>query len=128
MEKAVIYFKGVFNGLYKWGEGWDVETRAKWKEYWKNSKGIFWKYFNNKSVCDDIDYLVSNGGSIFLHPMSFNGGLFSGGVLCNGSYFNSQITELKKLCEECAKVCGGTFVLTISEERKCDFGTFEKVG
>ena len=116
MTRHIIYFKGTFNGLYKWGKGWDMETRAMWKEYWRNVKGVFWKYFNHKTAYEDIDYLVTNGGSIFLHPMGFNGGLFDCGVLCGGSYFGSEIEQLKRLCEECAKVCGGTFTMETSEE------------
>lgn len=128
MKTNIIYIKGTFHGLYKWGEGWSEETRAIWKNYWQNAYGIFWKYFCHKQYSsNEIDYLVCNGGSLFLHPMNFSGGLFGGGVKCNGKYFESQIDELKRLCEECAKVCGGTFTMEVSDEIPIEVELAQKV-
>ena len=122
MRKHTILVKGVFNGLYFWGEGWrDNSVAIKWREFWKNNKSYIWKYVR----LNDSDYLVSVTNSIFLHPMDFTALLTECGCLCNGSYFNDDIERLYKLCSECAEYCGGSFKMLVSEEQCSDYNLQE---
>lgn len=100
---TICKVKGIFKGLYKWGEGWDIATKKKWDEFWGdiNNRSIFWKYFKDNNECD---YLFGIQGSIFLHPMNFSAILYA-----EFGDINNQIEELRKLCSNCAEYCGGAF-------------------
>ena len=107
--------KGVFKGFYEWGPGWTVpEAAAKWREFWDNLSGVcHWRHFNDGRS----DYLVSVGGSVFLHPMDFSllHRQFGATKVCqDGADWKvryDDIEELREVCERCAKHCGGSFEL-----------------
>lgn len=121
-KERVCVVRGVFANIYQWGEGWSQETAKKWHDYLKNYKGIYWHYFRDERGVGGSDYLVSTGGSIFLHPMDFRTVLHSSGGKCvRGNnddledYFGGELDELKKLCTELAEACGGQFTSMVAE-------------
>lgn len=110
--QRICTVRGIFTGIYQWGEGWSQEKAKKWDEYLENYKGIFWRAFKNR----DIWYLVGTQGSIYLHPMDFRTVLHSTG--CKSlrgnddpleDYFGSGLDELKRICEGLTEACGGGF-------------------
>ena len=133
MKQFAIKVHGTFNGIYEWGKGFkDEETMKKWNWFWKvefsKKKGLsrlFWKYAEGDDYAD-CGFLSSLTGSIYMHPMEFKSVLVtSGSCPCvysdeNGKeYFNnfqSELRELKEICDECAEFCDGTFDLKISKE------------
>lgn len=110
----VITGKGVFTGFYEWGPGWTKDGAAEaWRGFWDgfNADGR-WTLSAWRHAADGrfgSHYLVSTTGSVFLHPMDFTVLLREGVVSCHG--IPSHIGELKEICEECAKACGGSFEL-----------------
>lgn len=103
--KTIFEVKGTFKGLYEWGKGWNIEKKQVWDRFWKGSRGIFWKFFQDEN---GSQYLVSTCGSLFLHPMGFDAVLFTS---C-GNGINLEIDELLRLCLQCSDMCNGTFELT----------------
>lgn len=121
-KERICVVRGVFANIYQWGEGWSQETAQKWHDYLENYKGIYWHYFRDSKKSYGTDYLVSTGGSIFLHPMDFHAVLHSSGAKsCRGhnddleDYFGGELDELKKLCTELAEACGGQFTSMVAE-------------
>lgn len=107
MANTIVNIKGTFHNLYAWGKGWlSYEQLNAWEEYWLSLNAIYWHFFQVQD-CFGTTYLVSTYGSIYLHPMDFRCILnLNGG---NGG----PINELKKICTECAKKCGGTFTMEV---------------
>lgn len=113
----IITARGVFKGLYEWGTGWSsTETEEKWRGFWSGldrSKSTYWRHFKD----GDSDYLVSTGGSVYLHPMDFTMLVRKLGTtkvrLENGGLEErfGAVDELRDLCAECAEACGGSFEL-----------------
>lgn len=121
-KERVCVVRGVFANIYQWGEGWSQETAKKWHAYLENYKGIFWHYSRDERGLGGSDYLISTGGSIYLHPMDFRAVLHSSGGKCpRGNnddledYFGGELDELKKLCTELAEACGGQFTSMVAE-------------
>jgi len=114
----IITLKGTFNGLYRWGDGWDSATEKKWNDYWRNQlKSYFWHFFEVHKGHGDAQYLVTTGGSIYLHPMNFSlvmqkfGGCYHYNEDGSKTEVHSEIEELQEICEECAAFCGGDFAI-----------------
>ena len=109
-------FKAWFSGLYQWGWGRTTQTRDAWRTYLEglaDSDKIFWTYHRAK----DTDYLVSNNGSIFMHPMDIvYVGHYSGASYRwedgNKVEVHMDIEELKEILTELASACGGTVVFS----------------
>lgn len=126
-KERICTVRGVFAGLYEWGEGWDTETAQRWHEFLENYKGIYWHYLAEDKAYGRTDYLVSTGGSIYLHPMDFRTVLHSSGGKCpRGNddpledYFGGELDELKKLCTELAEYCGGRFTSMVAETQEVE--------
>lgn len=112
-EKLVVV-KGTFNNIYFLGKGYrDLETANAWHNAWNEIKSVFWHH----ARLDDTEYLVSVQGSIYLHPMDFRAILHGCGCHTDDTY---DCADLKRVCEEVAKKCGGTFDLEVSEEIAID--------
>lgn len=121
-KERICTVRGIFTGIYQWGEGWSQETAKKWYDYLENYRGIYWDYFRDSKELYGSDYLVSTGGAIFLHPMDFHAVLrSSGGRSRRGhddeleDYFGGELDELKELCEGLAQACGGQFISMVAE-------------
>lgn len=118
-QTRICEVRGVFEGLYLWGEGWSREKALKWDEFLTNYKGIFWRAVAPKS---DMGcwMLVSTQGSIYLHPMDFRTVLHSSGGCGSGNtlleqYFGGELDELKELCTKLAEHCGGKLTSMVAE-------------
>ena len=128
-RKYAVSIKGEFSGIYEWGNGFKDRNMADtWNWFWRvefrKKRYLFWKY----SEGDDFGgcgHLSSISGSIYMHPMDFSATLIStGGCVCISSvegkdyynHFQSELRELKKICDECAEFCGGHFTLRVSPE------------
>ena len=110
----IVTAKGTFGGLYEWGRGWrDFAAAQAWRDYWSGAHGTFWHVSRN----GDALYLVTTGGSIYLHPMDFVmllrriGAEYKVDAGRRVEVF-SAVEELTELCEKCAAACGGTFSLS----------------
>lgn len=126
-QERICTVRGVFTGIYQWGEGWSAEVAKKWHDYLENYKGIHWSYFRDKDGWTGSDYLVGTNGGIFLHPMDFKAVLRScGGRSPKGNdddledYFGGTLEELKRLCEGLAEACGGQFTSMVAETQVID--------
>jgi len=130
MRHFAIKVRGIFNGIYEWGEGFKSrDIASRWNWYWKvefPKKGhLFWKYAQGGDF-GECGYLTGTDGSIYMHPMDFNAVLVSSsGCVCTSrgsdgkdyyNHFQSVLRTLKEICDECAEFCGGTFDLLISKE------------
>ena len=130
MKQFAIKVNGVFNGIYEWGKGYKSATIADkfehfWAEVFPRLGASYWKYAE-KTRFGECGFLSCSGGSIYMHPMEFNSVLVaSAGLVISQmgkdgemyyNHFESVVRELNKICEECAKYCGGTFELYISKE------------
>lgn len=111
-KERICTVRGIFTGIYQWGEGWSQETARKWDEFFEHYKGIHWKAFNDKGTW----YLVGVQGSIYMHPMDFRTVLHSvGGKSPRGhddpleDYFGMELDELKRICKDLTEACGGGF-------------------
>lgn len=127
-QTRICEIRGVFSGLYAWGEGWSKEKARKWDEYLENYKGVFWTPVRPKCQMGCWN-LVSTQGSIYLHPMDFRTVLRSCGGKCDGDteleqYFGGELKELKKLCSELAEACGGKFTTMIAQTQVVDNDNF----
>lgn len=118
--------RGVFAGIYAWGDGWSIEIADKWDKYLRNYHGIFWRPIPPKHRMDCWQ-LVSIGGSIYLHPMDFHAVLYScGGRVLKGNndmledYFGNSLEELEELCTGLAEACGGKFTSLVAEAHKIE--------
>lgn len=134
MKETAIKIKGVFNGLYEWGQGWvSTSKRMAWDDFLENRlktevQPIFWKYVPGDKVTGACGSLIGTGDAIYLHPMGFNAILISHGCTTTSykdgvyyqSAFSSEIMELREICEAVAEACGGTFTLYTSKEFECE--------
>ncbi len=118
--------RGVFAGIYAWGDGWSKEVANKWNDFLMNYQGNYWRVVRPESRWDCWQ-LVSTQGSIYLHPMDFNAVLkSSGGCSPKGNddlledYFGEHLEELKKLCTELAEYCGGKFTSMVAQAHKIE--------
>lgn len=115
-KEKIVVIRGIFNNIYFWGKGYrDADTAKAWHNAWENIKSICWKHF--REPFHNTEYLVSVQGSIYLHPMNFSAVLHGCGCHTSDTY---DCAELKKICEEVAEKCGGTFDLEVSEEIAID--------
>lgn len=117
INNKICLIKGVFDGIYSWGQGYrDIETAKDWEAYWESTDSPVWKYKKPEMPLESGD-LVNVRGSIYMHPMGFTCVLHSCGVEpIKGDddirhYFGFTLDKLKELCEGAAKACGGTFQL-----------------
>jgi len=132
MNKSTICsVRGVFAGIYAWGDGWDETTARKWNEFLENYKGIYW---SPRKVAGTW-YLVGVQGSIFLHPMDFSTILKScGGCSPRGhndmleDCFGGELDELKELCSQLAEHCGGKFVSMVAEAQTIENNNLKQWG
>ena len=130
MKQFAIKVRGIFNGIYEWGNGFkDRETESAWNWFWRvefpKKRALFWKYADGDDF-GGCGHLSSMTGSIYMHPMDFNAVLVasSGCVKISPSkdgkdyynHFESELRNLKEICDACAEFCGGTFELLISKE------------
>ncbi len=135
MKKKAIDYYGTFEGIYTWGGGYiNPEKKAAWDRFWlwefPKKHCTFWKRYVAPSpeefgVCGS---LVGTSKAIYMHPMGFYGVFVEGGVTCRRSLpeedykydytytFLNELNELREICEECAKYCGGTFTLDTTKE------------
>lgn len=110
----VYAIKARFSGMYEWGVGWlSGEQKKAWDEYFENlaqtKRPIFWGYYKRNSA----QYLVSTGGSVYLHPMSVDAYLhgnvttkeMKGGVWVE---VFGDVDELKEILTGAAEACGGS--------------------
>lgn len=127
-KERICCVRGIFQGIYAWGEGWNSETKTKWDDYLRNYKGIFWRAIEPKHRMESWE-LVTAGGSVYLHPMDFRTVLHSCGVKTSGKteleqYFGGQLKELKELCQGLAEACGGKFTTFIAETQVVENNNF----
>lgn len=114
LKEKLVVVRGTFNNIYFWGKGYrDLETANAWHNAWNEIKSVFWHH----ARLDDTEYLVGVQGSIYLHPMDFRTILHSCGCHTSDTY---DCADLKRICEEVAEKCGGTFDLEVSEEIAID--------
>lgn len=113
MKEEIVLVHGTFNDIYGWGKGFYTQEKARqWKEALEEVDDIFWKVFTDRKGYGDVNYLVSTGGSIFLHPMDFRAILHSSGCHSADTF---DCNSLKTVCEKIAEHCGGTFSLKVSK-------------
>ncbi len=112
MKLHCVLVRGVFHDIYSLGQGFYTKEKAEtWDKALDEIDDIFWKRFKDTPYSWGTDYLVSTGGSIFLHPTDFNAILHS----CGNSTDSFNCKALKEVCEEIAKKCGGSFDLYVSK-------------
>lgn len=112
-----IAIKVRFYGLYEWGKGWvSGDIAQRWRDYFgslNTAKDVcFWRYFECEESCGKVGYLVSTGGSIYLHPMQCD---YIGSKIGSSYRFDAgkqveifpDIDELKEILIGAAKACGG---------------------
>lgn len=123
-KTSICNVRGVFTGIYQWGEGWTQEVSDRWDEYLKNYKGIYWQPVQIK----DTWYLVCVGGAIYLHPMDFNAVLKGCGGRCPRGHddaledeFGGKLDELKRLCVGLADACGGNFSSMVAQQQEVEW-------
>lgn len=141
MKQFAIKVNGVFKGIYEWGKGYKSQLAAnKFEEFWTEVfprlGAIHWKYAENTRF-GECGLLACIGGSIYMHPMEFNSVLVaSAGVVMSEmgkdgemyyNHFGSEVRELNRVCEACAKYCGSTFELYISKEFVIETPTLDEL-
>ena len=109
----LIIAKGVFRDIYYWGEGFSsIKAGTRWDAFWarqRDSDACFWRTY----IHDGTPYVVSAGGSVYMHPIGFDlvlrklGSSYRGG---KETYLG--VDELVSMCTECALECGGLFHMT----------------
>lgn len=131
-KKAINYY-GTFKGIYEWGKGFiSTFVKYKWDEYWEKVFPTKWHCYWNTFVKGDgfgeCGKLVGTSEAIYMHPLSFYGVFVEGGLSKGCSLpeeehkyyysyvFYDTLEELRKICEEAASYCGGSFVLETSKE------------
>jgi len=115
----IIEIRGIFHGLYEWGNGWTTFTANKWREYLsQKGTGIFWHYFRDENGFSGSDHLISTSANVFLHPMDFHAYIPIQGQ--SGQYVNGVfvehfpiIGELVKTTAALARHCGGEMSLDL---------------
>ena len=113
-KEKIVVVKGTFHNIYEWGKCYrDADTAKAWHNAWNEVKSFVWHH----TRLDNTEYLVSVQGSIYLHPMDFSAVLHGCGCHTSDTY---DCAELKRICEEVAEKCGGTFDLEVSEEIEVD--------
>ena len=132
MKQHAIKVNGVFNGIYKWGKGYESAVIAgKFKDFWKyefpNLNPLFWKYAEPKEIGEcGILCRSTGGGAIYMHPMDFTTILIASSGCSISSmgtdgkmyynHFDNEVSELYEACVACAEYCGGSFNLNVSKE------------
>ena len=109
----LIIAKGVFKDIYYWGTGFvSTEASAKWRAFWARQRdncGCFWQTY----IHDGTPYVVSTGGSVYMHPMDFDLVLRKlGSSYQGGKEIFPKVDELVRMCTECAAECGGSFEMS----------------
>ena len=109
----LIIAKGVFKDIYHWGIGFvSVKAGAKWGAFWaeqRDAPGCFWRTY----IHDNIPYVVSTGGSVYMHPMDFDLVLHKlGSSYQGGREIFPEVDELVRICTKCAEECGGSFEMS----------------
>ena len=109
----LIIAKGVFKDIYYWGTGFvSVKASAKWGAFWaeqRDAPGCFWRTY----IHDGTPYVVSVGGSVYMHPMDFDLVLHKlGSSYQGGREIFPEVDELVRMCTECAEECGGSFEMS----------------
>ncbi len=123
MKHEIVFVKGVFKGIYFWGQGWkDNETYRKFAEAEHNIKSYHWQ-LSEAEYEHASNYLVGVVGAIYLHPMGFDAVLHSCGS-CDDSF---HCGDLKQICEKIAEHCGGSFEMTVSKPLEVEAEMFEYV-
>lgn len=120
----MVFVRGVFHGIYEWGKGWvSNDVALKFKEAERNIKSYFWNLHESNDGMSS-DYLLSTDGSVYLHPMNFDTVLHR----CGSSEDSFSCGDLKRICEEIAEACGGSFEMYVSKpfEAKQDMFEYEK--
>lgn len=124
MRKAIVLVRGVFKGIYFWGQGWkDEETYRKFKEAEHKFQSYCWT-LKESEESGSSDYLVSIYGSIYLHPMDFTTVLHNSGGLSDDSF---GCEDLKCICDKIAEACGGSFEMIVSKPLEVEAEMFEYV-
>ena len=131
MKRFATIIHGKFDGIYEWGKGFkNKAVMDRWNEFWNTlyktrKQYIWWRYADGYDF-SRCGYLSCNYGSIYMHPMDFKVLLvmdnkcrsISGGR--DGkkyySHFDSVISELKRMCDDCAEYCGGGFSMKATKE------------
>lgn len=113
-----------FTGLYEWGQGWlSLDIRDKWNRYFRSAVNVvgrhsFWHYTErDDGLLDPCRYLVSAGGSVYLHPMDVKYCGTREGVSFKyegGRHVETvpEIDELKEILIGAAEACGGLVEFT----------------
>ena len=127
-KERICCVRGVFQGIYAWGDGWSAETAKKWDEYLENYKGTYWHPVKPENHWSSWE-LISTQGSIYFHPMDFRTVLHSCGGKTGGDteleqYFGGELKELRELCQGIAKACGGKFTTFIAETQVVENNNF----
>jgi hypothetical protein len=117
MKTQVTQVKVVFEGIYEWGRGFlGHEQYVNWYLFWSKVNKIYWNCFMKQENGQMSYYLVTTYGGGYIHPQDF--------TLTLTRVSNGLINELKELCEECARDCGGTAKLYVAT-KDVDFGEGE---
>lgn len=134
MTKKAINYYGTFNGIYEWGRGFiSTFVQFKWDEYWRcvfpnRTRKCHWKTYVKGSGLGECGSLVGTSKAIYMHPMGIYGVFVEGGLSCGCSLpeedhkyeykyvFETELNELREICEEAAAYCGGSFTLECSPE------------
>ncbi len=103
-------FRARFRGLYEWGVGWlSEDKRNAWNKFFESINDNFWSYHTR----GDSKYLVTTGGSVYLHPMDVK-------LVCTSEVLSysvkdgerieehMEIEALKKILSGAAEACGGS--------------------
>ena len=109
----LIIAKGVFKDIYYWGTGFaSIAASAKWNAFWarqRDNDGCFWRTY----IHDGTPYVVSTGGSVYMHPMDFDLILHKlGSCHRGGKEVYPEVDELVCICTACAAECGGSFEMS----------------
>jgi hypothetical protein len=126
--KRFIHFYGTFNGLYKWGSGWDGIMQAKWDEFWRTQfpkmADYQWVRYIPGDGFGECGTLCGTDINVYMHPMAIYGFMCEGGLSMGGyadgveyNYvFLDELEKLNEICKAAAEWCGGTFTLDTTKE------------
>lgn len=107
----LVIAKGVFKDIYYWGTGFaSIEASAKWDAFWARQRGDgFWQTY----IHNGTPYVVTTGGSVYMHPMDFDLVLhILGSSYRGGKEIFPEVDELVRMCTECAAECDGSFEMS----------------